>query len=92
MEKDNKYISLLKKRGKVKKITKSYQMTGLKIAELLEDPEHKGLYMKLAKKYNENFLLGLAKDVSERKNIENKGGYFMIVFKQQKDKIKNKDR
>ncbi len=88
-EKQNKYIELLKERGEEKRVTKSYQMTGLKIAEILDDKEHKALYIKLAKENNENFLLGLAKDIAERDNVKNKGAYFMTMLKKRKNGSKN---
>lgn len=78
MEKN--YLELLKERGKKSHVYKKYQLIGLMIAELLNDEKHKSLYIKLAKKHNPSHLLGIAKDVSERKNIENKGGYFMKVL------------
>ncbi len=88
-EKQNKYIELLKERGEEKRVTKSYQMTGLKIAEILGDKEHKALYIKLAKENNENFLLGLAKDIADRDNVNNKGAYFMTMLKKHKNESKN---
>jgi len=82
---NNKYMETLKKRGEDKHVTKSFQMTGLKIAEILNDKEHKALYIKLAKKHNDQFLLKLAKDIAEREGVENKGAYFMTVLKNKKN-------
>ncbi|PIR44055.1 hypothetical protein COV23_01945 [Candidatus Wolfebacteria bacterium CG10_big_fil_rev_8_21_14_0_10_31_9] len=76
----NNYIKILKDRNKESHIYKRFQHTGLEIAELLNDPKHKALYIKLAKQYDQDTLLGIAKDVSTRKTIENKGGYFMRII------------
>lgn len=59
---------------------KRYQLVGLEVAAILGDPEHKSLYMKLAKKHGENKILQIAKEVAERGGVKNKGGYFMTVF------------
>lgn len=74
------YLETLKERAKKSRVYKSYQFIGLTIAQLLNDEKHKSLYIKLAKEHNQSHLLGIAKDVAERKNIENKGGYFMKVL------------
>lgn len=55
-------------------------MVGLEITELLRDEKHKSLYIKLAKEHNSDELLRIAKDVNDRKNIENRGAYFMKVI------------
>jgi len=81
---DPKYIDTLKKRASQSHVYKKYQSTGLDLAELLNDTAHKALYMKLAKKINNEVLLQIAKDVSQRTNIENKGGYFMRILKEKK--------
>ncbi len=83
---EKNYIETLKERGKQSHVYKKYQLTGLIMAQLLNDEKHKSLYIKLAKEYDEQRLISLAKDISERKNVKNKGGYFMRVFtKLQKD-------
>jgi len=88
IEKD--YIKTLKERGKKSHVYKKYQLTGLLIARLLNDEKHKSLYIKLAKKHHSDDLLRIAKDVSERKKIGNKGGYFMkILQKTHPDILKN---
>ena len=76
-----KYLELLKERAKNSRIYKPHQLTGLTLAELLEDPEHKSLYMKLATIYDNGELVRLAKNLTERKNIANKGAYFMKLLK-----------
>jgi len=76
-EKD--YLKTIKERGKESKVYKGFQLIGLEIADLLEDREHKALYIKLAKQYDSDKLLGLAKDIATRENVQNKGAYFMTV-------------
>ena len=77
---DKNYLDTLKKRAKESRVYKKFQMTGLMIAQILEDDKHKSLYIRLAKKYDEHKLITTAKNVAERKNIKNKGAYFMKVF------------
>lgn len=74
------YLEILKERAKKSHVYRKYQMIGLMIAQLLNDEKHKSLYIKLAKEHNNEHLLSIAKDVAERKNIENKGAYFMKVL------------
>ncbi len=76
-----RYLEVLKKRAKESKVYKLHQLTGLVLAEILEDSSHKSLYMKLSKIYDNSELIRLAKNLAERKNIENKGAYFMKVLK-----------
>jgi len=57
-----------------------HQALGLAIADLLGDRQHKALYIKFAKEHNGELLLTVAKDVSTRKGIKNKGAYFMKIF------------
>lgn len=77
----HEYGELLKSRKKDSRVYKSFQATALALAEILEDKEHTSLYMRLAKKYNNQELIRVAKTVAEKKEIENKGGYFMAVLK-----------
>lgn len=77
------YKDLLRERKKESRVYKSFQATALEISELLEDSQHMALYMKLAKRYDSHELLRIAKTVAEKKEIENKGGYFMTVLKNQ---------
>lgn len=79
----NDYIKTLKDRRKESHIYRKFQLIGLEIADLLNDKEHKALYIKLSKEKNPETLLAIAKDVSLRKNIANKGGYFMKVLQSQ---------
>ncbi len=82
---DKEYLNIIKERMKKSRVHKKFQFTGLILAQLLNDEKHKSLYIKLAKKYDEQKLIIIAKNVAERKNVENKGAYFMKVL--QKSKI-----
>lgn len=77
-EKD--YLEIIKERGRQSRVYKKYQFIGLEIARLLNDENHKSLYIKLAKEYGSEKMFVLAKDVSERKKVKNKGAYFMKVI------------
>lgn len=74
------YLERLKKRKKESKVYTEHQLVGLEIAQMLNDEAHKSLYMKLAKEHKPETLLRIAKDVSGRENVENKGAYFMRLF------------
>ncbi len=79
-----KYLAELKRRGKESHVYRKYQLIGLEISQLLSDEKHKALYIKLAKERNGDRLIGIAKDIAERKNIKNKGAYFMALLKQER--------
>lgn len=74
------YIESLKNRSKTSHAYTSHQMIGLEIATILRDWEHRALYMKLAKEHGGQKLLSLAKSIAERKDIRNKGAYFMKIL------------
>ncbi len=74
------YLEELKKRKKESHVHRKYQMIGLMLSEALGDDEHKALYIKLAKQYDEQELLSLARNIAEKKDVKNKGAYFMKVF------------
>ncbi|HEY4523857.1 MAG TPA: hypothetical protein VJK04_03235 [Candidatus Paceibacterota bacterium] len=80
------YLEILQERGKTSKVYQKHQLIGLEIAELLGDESHKSFYMKLAKGINAERLLGIAKDVALRKQIRNKGAYFMKIIHDPYDK------
>ena len=75
------YFKVLRKRSEESRVYKPYQSVGLTLTEILRDFKHKSLYMKLAKKYDNNSLLQLAKSIAERKDVRNKGAYFMSMLK-----------
>ncbi|MDP3729731.1 MAG: hypothetical protein Q8R26_03240 [bacterium] len=74
------YFKTLRERSKKSRVYTPHQMTGLQLAEILEDKDHKSLYMRLAKQYDNAELIRLAKNLAERKSIENKGAYFMRML------------
>ena len=74
------YLKVLDERSKKSRVYRSYQLTGLRLAELLEDNKHKSLYIRLAKKYDNQKLIQTAEKVAEKKEITNKGAYFMKVW------------
>lgn len=80
------YKELLKKRAKESKVYAPHQLTGLILAEILEDEQHKSLYIKLAKEYDADKLIKLAKSIAEKKDIKNKGAYFMRLLADYKKK------
>ncbi len=77
---DREYLETIRERAKTSRIYRKFQMTGLTLAEILCDNDHKSLYIRLAKEYPENDLIILAKNIAEKKSIDNKGGYFMKVL------------
>lgn len=80
------YRDILKKRAKESKVYAPHQLTGLLLAETLEDEPHKSLYIKLAKEYDADQLIKLAKSIAERKNVKNMGAYFMKLLENYKKK------
>lgn len=76
-----KYFNLLDERKKDSRIYKPYQLIGLQLANILNDPKHKSLYIKLAKDRDNSMLLNLAERIAEKNNINNKGAYFMSALK-----------
>jgi len=75
------YIKTLAKRAKESKIYKPFQSTGLMLAEILDDPENKAIYIRLCKIYDNQELIIKARDVAERRGIKNMGAYFMKIIK-----------
>lgn len=79
-ESGNEYFAELNKRLKKSRAYQLHQSIGVEIAQILEDGSHISLYIKLAKQHNQQKLLTLAKSIAEKKNVKNKGGYFMKLF------------
>ncbi len=75
------YLKELRRRAKESHVYRKYQLMGLAIAETLKDEKHKSLYIKLAKNLGGERLLKLAKEVAERRDVKNRGAYFMAVLK-----------
>lgn len=78
------YMAKLRQRAKESHVYRKYQLLGLEIAQALGDEKHKALYIKLAKERNGETLLRLAKDIAERRNVKNKGAYFMRIISGEK--------
>jgi hypothetical protein len=74
------YIKKLQQRGRESHVYRKYQLLGLEIAHILEDEKHKALYIKLAKEHGSDKMMRLAKEVADRKNVRNKGAYFMKLL------------
>jgi hypothetical protein len=74
------YLAKLRERSRKNRVYKNYQLTGLIIAELLNDRAHKALYIRLAKEFDDTILLPRAKRIAGLKNIRNKGAYFMKLL------------
>ncbi|MDO8442852.1 MAG: hypothetical protein Q7S81_01130 [bacterium] len=75
------YIKTLNSRAKQSKVYKEFQSTGLMLAEILDDSEHKAIYIRLCKIYDNQELIRRARDVAERQNVKNRGAYFMKILK-----------
>ena len=80
MGKKPNYLELIRERGKRSRVYRQYQLVGLELAELLRDPAHKALYMKLAKERDANELRELARSVAEQKKVRNRGALFMYLL------------
>lgn len=86
------YLKALQERAKKSRVYQKHQSTGLLIAGLLDDDKHKSLYIGLAKKHNNEDLMQIAKDISERRNIKIKGAYFMSMLKKFQKEKKSDDK
>jgi len=84
------YAAALQERGKKARVTQQFQMIGLEIATILRDFEHKAIYIKYTKELGSERMLMLAKDVASRRDVKNRGAYFMKVAKEYREKIKSK--
>ncbi len=88
---DALYLDELRKRRAETHVHRKYQLIGLELAEILRDEEHKSLYIKLAKEYDFELLLRLAKEIAERKNVQKKGAYFMRLWSLRKPALRHAD-
>ncbi len=79
------YMKEVPDRGKKSHVHKEFQEIGLMVAELLCDAPHKALYIKLAKELGKDKILTLAKSVAERREVSNRGAYFMSVLHGEKN-------
>ncbi|KKW34516.1 MAG: hypothetical protein UY81_C0072G0002 [Candidatus Giovannonibacteria bacterium GW2011_GWA2_53_7] len=85
-----RYLETLRKRTTKSRAYKRHQQVGAELAELLRDPKHTALYIKLAMQYDERELRAAAKRAAEDPNVRNPGAYFMRLLqtnnKQNSDK------
>lgn len=77
---DSDYFAELTKRSRKSRAYVKHQLVGLEIADILGDREHKSLYIKLAKQLDGAELLRIAKSVAEKKDVSNRGAYFMRII------------
>lgn len=89
-EESRAYLEELKKRARESHVYSEHQLIGLMLAEILQDEEHKSLYIKLAKKYDSDMLLQLAKDIADRPRVANRGAYFMRLLHHGKEDLDHK--
>lgn len=89
---DPSYLEEIRKRKTESKVYKEFQLTGLEVADILNDRAHKSLYIRIAKTDTNQKMMALAKDIAERRGIKNKGAYFMKLWKEAKiSKLSKKD-
>ena len=74
------YLNNLQKRGEDHHVSREFQLTGLEVATILRDLEHKSLYIKYAKEYGSDRIRALAKDVASRKDVKHPAAYFMSML------------
>lgn len=92
MELKKPYLEELKERSQKSHAHTKHQLLGLEIAEILEDREHKALYIKLAKEGNPAALRRMALEVKDRRGIKNKGAYFMKLWKIERNALSDTKR
>lgn len=64
-----------------KYISREFQKYGLNLAEFLDDPKRKSLYIKLAKTTHRSLLEEAKNFVKDARNVKNKGKLFMWKLK-----------
>lgn len=74
------YLDVVRKRKKDNRVSREFQLIGLEVSEILNDREHKALYIKLTKEFGKDKILSLAKTVAETKDVDNMGAYFMKIL------------
>lgn len=86
------YLATVQERRKKSRVTREFQEIGLMVAEILCDGPHKALYIKLAKELGKEKILSLAKSVAERREVSNRGAYFMWMLAQERRKKARKQK
>lgn len=74
-----------------KYISREFQDFAYRLAVKLDDLEHKGLYMKLAKEEDRWLLEEALKFVSDAKRVKSKGRLFMWKLKKLKEEQQTKE-
>lgn len=74
-----------------KRNTYEFQAFGNRLAEELNDSEHRTLYIKLAKKEDRNLLEQARDFVTGQKHISKKGKLFMWKLQELKRELKSKN-
>lgn len=74
-----------------KYVSKEFQDYGYRLAMELDDEEHKGLYIKLAKEENRAILEAARSFVKDADHAKSKGRLFMWKLKQLREEKKKKD-
>ncbi len=82
------YLKTLQKRASKSNISQEFQLIGLEVAAILHDIPHKALYIKYVKEYGPDRILSIAKDIAERKDVQNLGAYFMSVVRNLREENK----
>ena len=79
------YLGNMAKRAKVSKVYTPFQAIGVELADILGDRAHTPLYIRIAKTHPDHqSLMSLAKDISTREGVANRGAYFMkMLFKKE---------
>lgn len=80
------YLATLTKRRKDTRAYHRHQAVGAELAEILGDPRHTALYIKLAKEKDEQLLRALARAAADNKAVRNPGAYFMRLLQEHKSK------
>ncbi len=60
------------------------------LSQKFNDTKHFGFYLKMAVKYDHNFLRSLAGQILENKNVETPGKLFAYLIKKHNTELKNK--
>lgn len=84
------YLETLKRRTTKNRAYKRHQQVGAEIAELLHDPKHIALYIKLALQHDERELRAAAKRAAENPDVRNPGAYFMRLLQTNKQTTNDK--
>ncbi|MDD4931536.1 MAG: hypothetical protein PHG66_05340 [Candidatus Colwellbacteria bacterium] len=85
------YLKKVRSRAEKSRVYSKHQDIGLAVSEILSDPKHKALYMKMAKE-DGDIILSMAKSVAENDKVENKGAYFMALWHKYRGNADNNDK